>query len=108
MPNGTCSFGRQHKCSVCSKQNCKKIKHPKQFTPSSAHITSFQPIVGQSGTENFADEQILNELKQLTRRQLLFSNRMDAITGAGGGGGGGCSLPVFAKFLQNSLLCLRF
>ena len=65
--------------SVCSKQNCKKIKHSKQFTPSSAHITSFQPIVGQSGTENFADEQILNELKQLSSNFTNMSERVSNI-----------------------------
>ena len=64
LPNGTCSFGRQHKSSICFKQNCTKLKHSEQFTPSLAHIASFQHIVEQSGTENFAKEQIFNKLKQ--------------------------------------------
>ena len=79
MPNGTCSFGRQHKCSICSNQNCKKINHSKQFTPSSAHITSFQLIVGQSSTENFPDEEILNELKQLNSNFTNISQRVSNI-----------------------------
>ena len=57
----------------------KKIKHFKQFIPSSGHISSFQPTVEQSCTENAADEQVLNELIQLNSNFMNILQRVSNI-----------------------------
>ena len=70
LPDGTCSFRRQHICLVCKKLKCKKIKH---------FPTSSQPTINiadsQTNIEPSQQQVILNQLQHLNSNMTTVSTR---------------------------------
>ena len=48
LPNGTCSFRRKHKCLVCKKTKCKKIKHFPALSQPTVNIADSQTNIDPS------------------------------------------------------------
>ena len=67
LPNGTCSFRRQHICLVCKKPKCKKIKHfPALSQPTINIDPSQQPV-------------IINQLQNLNSNMTTVSTRLSKL-----------------------------
>ena len=74
LPNGTCSFRRQHICLVCKKPKCKKIKHFPTSSPPTINIAD-----SQTNIEPSQQQVILNQLQHLNSNMTTVSTRLSKL-----------------------------